>query len=112
MKTGVITDARQIDSTWLTAVLTRTGALRSGSVSDVTFDVAQNSWSRSARMTLQYAAGSTGDLPESLFLKICVGDNAVFGSFEVDYYARDYIDLADAPIPICYDAQYSDAPPS
>lgn len=40
-----------------------------------------------------------------LFLKMCQGQ---FGNAsEVNYYARDYLNLPDAPIPTCYDAAYS-----
>ncbi|MCW5852138.1 MAG: phosphotransferase, partial [Anaerolineae bacterium] len=37
--------------------------------------------------------------------KLCNGQGFI-GQSEVDYYTRDYVGLADAPLVTCYDAQY------
>src|SRR5262249_16779205 len=102
----VITDVGQVDAGWLTGVLARSGALASGRVVGFTVEPKENACSRSARIRLSYEDGSAGALPARLFLKICSGGSYEFGPSEVHYYARDYIGLADAPIPHCYDAQY------
>jgi hypothetical protein len=110
MHDGVITNVGQIDTGWLNRILSRNGALATGGVSDFTVEPRENACSRSARIRLRYEAGSTGSLPASLFLKLCSGGNYDFGPSEVEYYARDYGGLAEAPIPRCYDARYSAEP--
>jgi hypothetical protein len=40
----------------------------------------------------------------ALRLKLCLG--TTFGRSEVDYYRTDYVDMADAPLVRCVDAQY------
>lgn len=55
------------------------------------------------RVYLSYA-GSGGDAPRSLFLKLCGG--GTFGRSEVDYYTKDYAGKSGVPVPKCYDACY------
>ena len=105
----VISDVRQITADWLEDALRRAGALRTGRVRDVAFEADKSAWSRIVRLRPRYA-GADAAAPAALVLKICAGDDAVFGPSEVHYYTRDYADLADAPIPRCYDAQFSDTP--
>jgi hypothetical protein len=100
----VITDASLITTAWLEAVLRRDGALRSGGVRSVEIDSRTETWSNSARLRVHYQPGSSGDLPEVLFVKMCGG--GVFGPSEVDYYCRDYMGVVDLPIVRCYDARY------
>jgi hypothetical protein len=106
----VIADAQQITAEWLTAALARGGALRAGRVRDVGADAEKSVWSQIIRLRPRYNDEAGGELPTALLLKICAGDDAVFSRSEVDYYIRDYVDLADAPIPRCYDARFSAEP--
>src|SRR5262245_31849910 len=110
MNAHVITEAQQVSAEWLTAALIRSGALRAGRVRDVGADAEKSVWSQIVRLRPRYDDGASGELPTALLLKICAGDDAVFGSSEVDYYGRDYVDLPAAPIPRCYDAQFSEEP--
>jgi thiamine kinase-like enzyme len=110
MNGRVITDAQQVSAEWLTAALARSGTLRAGRVRDVDADADKSVWSQIVRLRPRYDDAAAGELPTALLLKICAGDDAVFGSSEVDYYVRDYVDLPDAPIPRCYDAQFSEEP--
>jgi hypothetical protein len=110
MNAHVITDARQISAEWLTTALTRSGALRTGRVRDIGADAEKSVWSQIVRLRPHYDDDASGELPAALLLKICAGDDAVFGASEVDYYVRDYTDLPDAPIPRCYDARFSAEP--
>jgi hypothetical protein len=106
----VITNVQQVTAEWLTAALTHSGALRAGRVRDVGADAEKSVWSQIVRLRPRYDNQAAGELPAALLLKICAGDDAVFGPSEVDYYVRDYVDLPDAPLPRCYDAQFSDEP--
>src|SRR5262245_14713307 len=110
MNDQVITEARQISAEWLTAALARSGALTAGRVLDVGVDAEKSVWSQTVRLRPGYDDEAAGELPAALLLKICAGDDAVFGPSEVEYYVRDYVDLPDAPLPRCYDAQYSAEP--
>jgi Phosphotransferase enzyme family len=110
MSAPVITGVGQVDADWLTGALGRSGALVTGRVRDVGVDAESSVWSQIVRLRPRYEDDATGDLPAALLLKICAGEHAVFGPSEVLYYTRDYVTLADAPIPRCHDAQFSDTP--
>lgn len=106
----VITQLEEVTNEWLTAVLTHSGALTQGAV--VGFEVAggRGNWSTSGSLTLAYSPDAQGERPLRLFLKLVntdLGDNEYFGSSEVDYYLRDYVDVADAPLLRCYNGRYS-----
>lgn len=106
----VITGLEQVTTEWLTAVLTRCGALTYGSVQAFTVDTGQGNWSRNARLAVYYAAASQGTRPHHLFLKLVstnLGDES-FGPSEVFYYNRDYLDVPQAPLLRCYHAAYSE----
>jgi hypothetical protein len=70
----------------------------------------QRELSANARLQLRYSAGSQGILPPRLFLKMVVLDmeDEFFGPSEVNYYTRDYVGLAGAPLIRCYDGIYSE----
>ncbi len=108
MTDAVITDVDQLDVAWFDDVLTRSGALRAGGVGGFETQPAAADNARMVAIRLRYRPDSTGALPTRLLLKLC-GDGGAFGPSEVDYYARDYVDLPDAPIPRSYDARYSPA---
>ena len=109
--TKVIKNIAQITTDWLTAVLTKSGALQSGSVARFELGQGQGNWSTSASLTLTYADGATGLCPAKLFLKMVETDTGdsdeFFGESEVTYYTRDYIDVPHAPLIRCYDGAYS-----
>jgi len=102
----VITDPQQISAAWLTEVLGRSGALHAGQVRDMTAEAEGSVNAQIVRIRPSYDDQAEGELPAALLLKICAGGDS-FGPSEVDYYARDYAGLPDAPIPRCYDAQLS-----
>lgn len=110
MSDEIITHLDQVTPEWLTAVLRRGGALTRGAVVAFAVDAGRGNWSTSGSLQLTYSADATGERPSRLFLKLVdadTGDGEFFGSSEVDYYLRDYIDVADAPLLRCYDGQYS-----
>lgn len=109
MHSEVITHPEQITCAWLTAVLTKNGALNQGRVESLTLDSTQRELSTSARLHLQYTSGAQGHLPQHLFMKLVNIDreDEFFGPSEVNYYTQDYIGVTDAPIPRCYDAAFS-----
>lgn len=104
----VITAPGQLSADWFEAVLRQSGALTGGSVAAFRVDPLKSDNSHVVRIWLDYASGSSGELPARLFLKLCGGDNShAFGPSEVEYYRRDYAGLTDAPLLKCYSAVYS-----
>lgn len=107
---SVITSLDQVNTEWLTSLLTQNGALTHGTVRSFTFGAGQGNWSTSANLHLIYTDDAQGVLPERLFLKMVdtdLGDGEFFGDSEVTYYTRDYIDVKTAPLLRCYGAAYS-----
>lgn len=111
MADSVLTDVQAVTPAWLTAALTRCGALTRGAVAAFAVDTGQGNWSTNARLTLRYTADAEGALPRQLFLKLVQTDldDEAFGESEVTYYTRDYVGVADAPLLRCYAAAYSEA---
>jgi hypothetical protein len=105
----VITDLDQVDIVWLEAALRRAGALSAGAVVSIEREGLHGTSSRKIRIRARYSEGATGERPGRLLLKLCDAQGGVSGPSEVLYYTRDYADLADAPIPRCYDAAYDDS---
>lgn len=99
----VISDSGQVTPAYLTAVLTTSGALLGGRVAQVEVAAEGSTWGQIVRVRLHYTADARGTLPAALLMKLCSG---TFGRSEVDYLAHDYVDVLDAPLPRCYDAQY------
>ena len=89
----VIRDEKQVSRTWLSRVLDL-------HVESIRFAPGHGNWSRQLVINALLTDGST----RALRLKTCLG--ATFGRSEVDYYTRDYVDLQDAPIVKCFDAQF------
>jgi hypothetical protein len=109
---NVITHLEQVTVEWLTAVLRRSGALTQGAVVGVEAGSGRGNWSTSGSLQLQYSPDALGERPSRLFLKMVdadTGDGEFFGSSEVDYYLRDYVDVPDAPLLRCYDGCYAAA---
>jgi hypothetical protein len=94
----------QIDKIWLTSVLKRNGALTSGEICDVAVDSSVSTNARIARILIGYSDDTRGEPPQSLILKTVEAGTEFADDSEVNYYARDYLGLADAPIPRCYAA--------
>ena len=70
MPSEVITSLDQVTAEWLTAVLTRSGALTHGRVEAFEVDTRRRELSTSVRLGVRYADGSRGDRPRRLFLKM------------------------------------------
>ncbi|MEI2689068.1 MAG: hypothetical protein V9H69_04890 [Anaerolineae bacterium] len=111
MTDNVVTSFEQVTPHWLTAVLSRSGALTHGAVAS--FDVVdgRGNWLTNARLDVTYTADAQGERPQRLFLKMVDADDdeEPFDDSEVTYYARDYVDVPDAPLLRCYDAAWSPA---
>lgn len=108
MSEQVITHADQISVTWLDEVLRESGDLVGGSVAGFAVEPLHSDNSHVIRIRLDYAPGSAGNLPATLFLKMCGGDNShPFGPSEVEYYRRDYVGRPNLPLLKCYSAVYS-----
>ncbi|WP_445628353.1 hypothetical protein [Nostoc sp. DSM 114167] len=100
----VITNINQINLDWLNS------ALATDSIQNFAIEALNSSNSQLTKIQLQYQSETTGTLPASLLLKICADNNDIFGESEVNYYIRDYIELANRPIPTCYHARYAENP--
>jgi hypothetical protein len=110
MADTVITSLEQVTAGWLTSVLTHSGALKQGTVEAFEpIDTYERELSTNTRLNVRYTAGSQGDRPTRLFLKLVNIDQGdeFFGPSEVNYYSRDYVGLAGAPIVHSYSAAYS-----
>jgi hypothetical protein len=108
MSEQTITDLNQIQPDWLMQVLRRCGALEHGEITNLDITNEGSKFARIARIQVTYSADAAGRRPASLFLKMCA-DSGFAGRSEVNYFARDYTGLADAPIPTSYDAQFDEA---
>lgn len=104
-----LTHLSQITSDWLTAALTRSGAITRGAVASFELDSGQGHWSANATISINYTADAQGALPRKLFLKMVKTDldGESFSESEVTYYARDYVNVPHAPLLRCYHAVYS-----
>lgn len=88
----VITSPAQISTAWLSAALGEP-------VLSFSLQHEQDAnWSRHWPLTATLASGER----RALRLKLCLGDT--FGPSELHYYTRDYVGLADAPLPRCHQA--------
>lgn len=105
----MIDSLETVTKDWLTAVLSRNGALTRGSVTGFEVATGRGNWSTNAGLTLRYSADAQGDRPTQLFLKIVNTDleDESFGPSEIHYYTRDYVDVPDAPLIRCYAGAYS-----
>ena len=107
----VLTSADQITTEWLTAILKSSGALAEGSVLEFELSGGAGNWSSNAVLKLSYSDDSSGELPQSLFLKMvdtgASSSDECFGESEVAYYIEDYVDVDEAPILRCYDAAFA-----
>lgn len=109
MNDEVLTHPDQVTAEWLTRVLNRSGALADGEVAAFEMEAQERILSTIVRLRVHYSAGARGDRPAHLFLKMVNmdQDEDFLGPSEVEYYARDYVGLAGAPLVRCYDAAYS-----
>ena len=104
-----IPPANQIDTGWLATVLKKNGALIVGGIRGIDVDYSISTNSHLARVRVHYDSETGGDPPRSLILKTVEADAGFIQRSEVDYYTRDYLGLADAPIPKCYAAHVNDS---
>ncbi|WIV49746.1 phosphotransferase [Marivivens sp. LCG002] len=92
----------EVSQTWLEQVLNVGGELPS-------FDLLPIEANNSSIARLIFAdVPPTAIIPKTCILKLCPTGHAFLGASEVNYYRRDYVDLADAPIPRCYHAVGAD----
>jgi len=99
----LISDPEQVNVGWLDEVLKRSGALGVGRVQGFDLACSESVNASIARIRVEYESGSVGTKPRSLFLKICKNEASFLKDPEVHYYARQYADLEDHPVPTCYD---------
>ena len=110
MPNPVITNTDQITTAWLTAALSKNGALTHGSVTSFALDAGKGNWSTNGSLVVTYSDDALGALPKRLFLKMAntnLGNSESFDDSEVTYYTRDYVDVLNTPLLRCYDAAYS-----
>lgn len=105
----VVTAIEDVTPEWLTAVLSAAGALQHGAVTAFDVTGGRGNWSANASLALTYSPDARGELPARLFLKMVNVDldGESFGDSEVQYYTRDYLDVADAPLLRCYSGAFS-----
>lgn len=103
----LIIDPRQVDVAWLDEVLKPSGALEGGRVQGFELTSTESVNASIARIRVDYESGSVGTQPRLLLLKICKNEARFLRDSEVHYYARDYLDLKNPPIPTCYDTASS-----
>jgi hypothetical protein len=89
----VLRRADDVCAAWLTEALGQP-------VTHVSVVPGAGNWSQQATLRAELDDGTT----RWLRLKICVGQT--FGRSEVDYYTRDYVDLAGAPLVRCFAARF------
>ena len=87
----LIEKSDQVSAEWLSGVLGET-------VSHVEITSTASSWASHAGIVAATASGRA----LRLWLKMCLGKT--FGRSEVDFYTRDYVGLANAPLVPCFDA--------
>lgn len=94
---------------WLTATLRHNGFITQGAVAQVESNTDRSANAHTATLRLTYTDDATGALPCRLFLKLCGRETVTqFGDSEVRCYT-DIVPLTpDAPLPICYDAAFSE----
>ena len=92
-KLRVLTGAEQLTAEYLSDALGQP-------VLSFTFTTEESNWARQVLIIATLADGTK----RALRLKLCLGET--FGRSEVDYYARDYVGLENAPLVRCYDAQF------
>ena len=90
-----------------TEVLKRSGALGVGRVHGFDLTCSESVNASIARISVDYESGSVGTQPRFLLLKICKNEPWFLRDSEVHYYARDYVDLNNRPIPTCYNVASS-----
>ena len=93
---AVLRDGAEVSTAWLSRVLGKP-------VVSCQVTPGHGNWSRQFALSAQLGDGRT----VALRLKVCLG--STFGRSEVDYYRRDYADMADPPLVRCWDAQYDPA---
>jgi len=92
----VLRSADEVTAAWL-------GHLLQQPVERLHCNAGHGNWSHQIAIEAQMHDGST----RALRLKLCLG--STFGRSEVDYYLRDYVGLAGAPLVHCFDAQFDPA---
>jgi hypothetical protein len=94
VRTGTVVRTREeVSASWISRVLKQ-------GVDSIRVTADSGNWSSQLSIEAEMEDGTK----RALRLKICLGDT--FGRSEVDYYIRDYVRMANAPLVRCFDAQY------
>lgn len=91
-----------VDTAWIVAALQDHGHDPSA-ITSIRVEQLGSTNSTVARLHLTGPAGE-GELPSTLFMKLCPAGHDFLGTSELAYYTRDYEKLADAPIVRCFAA--------
>lgn len=83
----------ELSVAWLGSVLKQP-------VDSIRVTAGSGNWSSQLAIDARMSDGTS----RALRLKICLG--RTFGRSELDYYTRDYLGMANAPLVRCFDAQY------
>lgn len=101
----MITNIQQVTLEWLKSVMQRNGKT-ADSFTHFKLDPSASTNGHIAKIQLY----QEDQPPVPLLLKIYQGE--MFGNpSEIYFYTRDYVGLADAPTPFCYDAEYDNTQP-
>jgi thiamine kinase-like enzyme len=100
----VIKGVGQINKEWITTALKLD---KSDGLKDFQIEYSESTNSQVAKIKVEYETGAKITLPTSFILKMCGNDDRFIKDSEVNYYTKDYSNLENLPIPVCFDAQYS-----
>jgi hypothetical protein len=89
----LILDKSSITSEWLSEVLGE-------SVLEFTSAASESHWAHQIQLKVTLKSGEI----RQLRLKVCRG--SMFGCSEVDFYTKDYVQMQNAPLVRCWDAQF------
>ncbi|BBM86711.1 hypothetical protein [Candidatus Uabimicrobium amorphum] len=102
----VLESTSQITKEWLQQTINQ--FYPQAQIKNVTLNCGNSRHANNAIINIEYCEDHHS-YPTSFFLKICQNCAYFITDSEYDYYKKDYVDLKNAPIPVCYDAQYSES---
>src|SRR5664279_2914696 len=101
----VINHIEQVTPEWLTETLSRTGTLQQGMVKSLQSETITGRDSH--YLTLSYSDDAPDNMPKRLFLKLNAPAIRLgvpgLGREEVKFYNAVAAEIADLPVPRCYD---------
>jgi hypothetical protein len=102
----VISSLPEINLNWLQWIIDNNYAGNADKISNYTITSLASMTGHTALIQLSYDGAKSVQLPSSLFLKFCQSNDRFIKDSEYLYYKRDYDDLENSPLPVCYDAQF------